>query len=158
MILKVNYSDPLYVSSSILKDVINLVFLDNKIFQAKSDGYRLEANFSILAIEVPSQMASEEDFIEISGLGSGAESGMIFTLVVPLAFMVFMSVSMNRVWALYNMLQLLINLDKYVMVSVPSNMQLILEIITNIVNFSILEQEDVKQGLEKHVFGRAKGL
>lgn len=139
-------------------DKINLVFLNNTIFQAKSDGYRLEANFSILAIEVPNQMASEEDFIEISGLGSGAESGMIFTLVVPLAFMLFMSVSMNRVWALYNMLQLLINLDKYVMISVPSNVELILEIITNIVNFSLLEQENVKQSLEKHVFGRAKGL
>jgi hypothetical protein len=83
---------------------------------------------------------------------------MIFTLVVPLAFMMFMSISIKRVWALYNMLQLLINLDKYVMVSVPSNMQLILEIITNIVNFSLLEQEDVKKGLEKHVFGRARGL
>jgi hypothetical protein len=40
MILKVNFSDPLYVSSSILKDVINLEFLNIKIFQAKLGGYR----------------------------------------------------------------------------------------------------------------------
>ena len=80
---------------------------------------------------------------------------MLLTLVVPFAFMVLMSVSMNRVWALYNMLQLLINLNNYPRVSVPANTEFLLDTISNIVNFSILEQENVKQGLEKHVFGRA---
>ena len=77
-------------------------------------------------IEVPKQMASEEDFEQVTGLGAGAENSMIFTLVVPFAFMVIMSVSMHRVWALYNMLQLLINLTNQSRVMVPSNVELLL--------------------------------
>jgi hypothetical protein len=89
------------------------VFLDGKYFKAKLDGHTLEGNYSLKGIEVPKQMASEEDYETVSGLGSGAENGMIFTLVVPFLFMIVMSVSMNRVWALYNMLQLLINISNY---------------------------------------------
>ena len=74
------------------------------MFKAKSDGYQLEGNYSLVGIQVPKQMASEEDYEIVWGLGSGAENGMIFTLVVPFLFMIIMSVSMNRVWALYNML------------------------------------------------------
>lgn len=113
LILKVNFSDPLYVSHSFLKDRIDLVILDSSIFKAKSDGHQLKGNYSLVGIQVPKQMASEEDYEIVSGLGSGAENGMIFTLVVPFLFMIFMSVSMNRVWALYNMLQLLINISNY---------------------------------------------
>ena len=53
LILKCNFSDPLFVSSNLLRDHIDLVFLENKIFQAKSDGYMLESNFTILGIEIP---------------------------------------------------------------------------------------------------------
>ena len=80
---------------------------------------------------------------------------MIFTLVLPFAFMLLMSVSMNRVWALYNMLQLLINLSNYERVIVPANIEFLLNTISNIVNFSILEQQEVKLWLEQHVFGKA---
>jgi hypothetical protein len=64
----------------------------------------LESNYTILGIEVPRQMANEDDYQFVSSIGTGASNGMVFTLVLPFAFMVLMSVSMNRVWALYNML------------------------------------------------------
>ena len=88
-------------------------------------------------------MASDEDYQFVTSIGTGAENAMITTLVIPFAFMVLMSVSMNRVWALYNMLQLLINLSNYEMVYVPVNMEFLLRTISNIVNFSILEQQNV---------------
>lgn len=64
----------------------------------------LQANYTIIGIKVPKQMANEDDYQFVSTIGTGAQSGMVFTLVLPFAFMVLMSVSMNRVWALYNML------------------------------------------------------
>ena len=89
-------------------------------------------------------MSNEEDYQFVSSIDTGAENGMIFTLVLPFAFMVLMSVSMNRVWALYNVLQLLINLSNYERVIVPANTEFLLSTISNIVNFSILEQQNVK--------------
>jgi hypothetical protein len=53
LILKSNFSNPLHVSSLIHKDLMNLVILENRLFKAKSDGYTLEANYTILGIEVP---------------------------------------------------------------------------------------------------------
>jgi hypothetical protein len=53
---------------------------------------------------IPALAASEEDYQEILSLGDSASKSMLLTLVVPLLFMVFMSVSMERVWAVYNML------------------------------------------------------
>jgi hypothetical protein len=38
LILKFNFSNPLLVSSSMLNDQIDLVFLENRIFKAKPDG------------------------------------------------------------------------------------------------------------------------
>ena len=53
---------------------------------------------------MPAQAESEEAFKQMEAMGAGAEEGMLFTLIVPFCFMVFMSVSLDRVWGLYNML------------------------------------------------------
>ena len=83
-------------------------------------------------------MASEDEFKSIQSLGEGAQNSMIFTLIVPFCFMVFMSVSMNRVWALYNLLQLISNLNNYMILSIPGNAFFIIVIVSNISQFSIL--------------------
>ena len=88
-------------------------------------------------------MKSEEDFNAISEIGNSVQSGMIITLVIPFGFMIFMSVSMNRVWALYNMLQLLNNLEEYRLLAIPPNLGMILDAIGGMVNFSILDSEIV---------------
>ena len=43
-------------------------------------------------------------------LGESSKNSMILTLVVPFLFMVFMSMSMDRVWSFYLMLQIISNL------------------------------------------------
>ena len=48
-------------------------------------------------------MGSDSDFAQIQNIGSTAQSSMIFTLIIPFVFMVFMKASMDRVWSLYNM-------------------------------------------------------
>ena len=111
MVLNVNFSEPLLVSSTIAMDFIDLVFLQEWLFRAKSDGFMLKTNYSLLAIEVPRQMASEADYKTTKAIGIGARNGLICTIIIPLIFMIFMSVSMKQVWALYNMLQLLVNLS-----------------------------------------------
>ena len=53
MVLNANFSEPLLVSSSIVMDFIDLIFHENWLFRAKSDGFMLETNYTLLGIEVP---------------------------------------------------------------------------------------------------------
>jgi hypothetical protein len=83
---------------------------------------------------------------------------MLVTLFVPFVFMVFMSMSMNRVWALYNMFQLLINLIDYRKMSIPGNLSFVLELIKGMVYFSILDEPHVQVFLTNHVFRKMHTL
>ena len=47
---------------------------------------------------------------ELMSLGESSKNSMILTLVIPFLFMVFMSMSMDRVWSFYLMLQIISNL------------------------------------------------
>ena len=63
----------------------------------------MQVNFTTPHFVVPSQMKSASEFSSINSIGSSASNSMIFTLVIPFGFMIFMSVSMNRVWSMYLM-------------------------------------------------------
>ena len=92
---------------------------------------------------IPALAASEEDYQEILSMRDSASKSMLLTLVVPLCFMVFMSVSMERVWAVYNMLQLAVNINNYPDLKVPANTMFFFEIVQGITNFSIFEDKNV---------------
>ena len=53
IVLSLNFSDPLYVSSSTKSDLLSIKFLANKLFLSKLDLVKLEASYEIFNIEVP---------------------------------------------------------------------------------------------------------
>ena len=53
-------------------------------------------------------------------LGDYTKNSMILTLIIPFAFMVFMSVSMDSVWSMYLMMQLVSNLTELIL-NLPGN-------------------------------------
>ena len=63
--MKLNFSNPLYVSSYGLKDKMQIRFLGNRIFVAKTDKLMLKANYTLHRVDVPAQAASEEDFMTV---------------------------------------------------------------------------------------------
>lgn len=83
---------------------------------------------------------------------------MLITLIVPFGFMVFMSVSMNRVWSLYLMLQIISNITNYPSLLIPANSQYIIFILQNISYFKILQEQNVQIWLKENVFGKMKIL
>ena len=58
-------------------------------------------------------------------LVDSATNSMLISIFVPLAFQVFMSVGMNRVWSLYLMLQIACNLKNIPEVFLPDNIMTI---------------------------------
>ena len=83
---------------------------------------------------------------------------MLVTLIIPFIFMIFMSVSLNRVWGLYNMLQIVSNLVNYKLMSIPANSYYLLFILKNVSNFSIFKDENVQLWLKEHILSRADAL
>ena len=83
---------------------------------------------------------------------------MLMTLAIPFVLMLLMKVSMNRIWSLYNMFQLLINLKNYELMQMPANLGMTLRKIETTVNFNVMEQPIVQLWLKQHVFGRMERL
>jgi len=83
---------------------------------------------------------------------------MLFTLIVPFAFMLFMSVSMNRVWGLYNLMQLICNLLRYEQLLIPAPSAFLLKVVGNVSNFSVLKEQNVQNWLKNSVFKHAEAL
>ena len=69
-------------------------------------------------------------------LVSDSMSTMLVTFAVPFAFMMLMKFSLNKIWSLYNMLQLLVNVKNYVPLVIPGNLSMVLDLIENTVYFS----------------------
>ena len=85
-------------------DQISIEFLERNLFSAKIDGHLLQEDYKIVGIKVPFQLGSQEEFKSIVSLGNSAFNGLLISLIIPFCFMIFMSVSMNKVWSLYNLL------------------------------------------------------
>lgn len=56
--MKLNFTNPLYVSSYGLKDKLTIKFVGSYLFVAKSDKEQLEANYTLERLDVPPQVAS----------------------------------------------------------------------------------------------------
>ena len=108
MEIYLNFTNPVYVSSSDLQDEIILKVKNPYIFQSLKTNVMVKTNFTT-TLYLPA-MTTIEDAATIMSLGENTKNSMLFTLFVPFAFMVFMSVSMDRVWSMYLMLQITSNL------------------------------------------------
>lgn len=134
------------------KDHLSLKFLEHQLFKSPKDNLTLEANYTVAAIPIPQQFTSEEEKQAVQQVAGAAESSMIFSLVVPLLFMVFMSVSINRVWGMYNSLQLLSNFSSYDSLLIPPASFELLQVLKNVSYFNLLQNEQVQLFLRAHVF------
>ena len=59
---------------------------------------------------------------------------------------------MDRVWALYYMLQMMTNLSNYIVLLTPSNSLYILIVIKNVVCFRLMRNESVQRVAKKYIF------
>ena len=137
MILELEFTNPLYVSSFGYDDKLSILFLNHTYFCSE---ICLAQNYTLSRLNIPKQIASLADQKQIQVVLDLASSSMIYTLLVPFCFMVFMKASMNRVWSFYNMLQLASNIKNYSTLYIPSNAHFILELVENTTFFKITSQ------------------
>lgn len=88
----------------------------------------------------------------LNTLGNSAAGGLFVSFVIPFLFMLFARVSMDRVWALYYMLQMMTNLSNYIVLLTPSNSLYILIVIKNVVCFRLMRNESVQRLAKKYIF------
>ena len=80
-------------------------------------------------------------------MGSDSQNAMLLTLIIPFCFMLFMSFSMNKVWTLYNMMQLITKIKNYKTMIIPANLLLLIDVVQNIVSFSLFDNAFVQTWL-----------
>mgnify|MGYP000925331417 CR=1 FL=1 len=102
MIIFLNMSNPVYVSSSEESCAIEVKIINQYMFQSIKTNVTIRENYKT-SLEMPT-MLSKGDVNTIMTMGESCKNSMLFTLIIPFCFMIFMSVSMDRVWSLYLML------------------------------------------------------
>ena len=75
-------------------------------------------------------------------IGGYTENSMLITLIIPCAFMVFMSASMDSVWSMYLMIQILSNLMNF-NIKIPGNAMFVVFSGEKISTFKITEESNV---------------
>ena len=61
VILKLNFTNPLYVSTGEERDILRITFEQPSLFKSQLDGLTLEPEYTIEG-KIPGQMVSEEEF------------------------------------------------------------------------------------------------
>ena len=82
---------------------VEIRVLNEYIFQTKYSNNNVKMNFTTSQY-LPALAKDEEDSKAILNMGQNTKNSMLLTLIIPFCFMLFMSVSMDRVWSLYLML------------------------------------------------------
>ena len=102
MEIYLNMTNPIYVSSSDEVDRVDVKVIEPFFFQSKRTNITTKMNFTTIAWLPP--MVDKDEATELMNIVDSSKNSILITLIIPFAFMVFMSVSMNRVWSLYLML------------------------------------------------------
>ena len=85
-------------------------------------------------------MIETSDVKKMVKIGEYSKSSMLFTLIIPLAFLIFLSASMDSVWSLYLMLQIVCNMTNMI-INRPGNADFMIFVGENISSFKITEDK-----------------
>ena len=97
-----NITNPVYVSSSDIPCELSVRVTNRFLFQSIETNVTVKENFTVTS-GMPS-MLNTNDADRLMSIGESTKNSMMFTLAIPFIFMVFMSISMNKVWSMYLML------------------------------------------------------
>ena len=97
-----NITNQEYVSSSDLQDELRIRVKNPYLFQSAKTNVTAKMNYTLTYFMPAMVKASDAEYI--MSMGDSAKNSMMISLVIPFAFMVFMSCSMDRVWSMYLML------------------------------------------------------
>ena len=97
-------------------------------------------------------MAMEGDAGAIMSMGENTKNSMLLTLIVPLGFMIFMSISMDRVWSMYLMLQIVGNFVNLNCLQRPGNVEYVLFMAKKVSDFKIAEEPNVRNWAKQYIF------
>ena len=150
-----NMTNPVYVSQAKTPDELKIRVMLPPVFRSLKTNVMVKMNFTF-TFPMPS-MLDPSDTDQLLSLGESSKNSMLLTLVIPFAFMVFMSVSMNRVWSMYLMLQITSNLI-HLNLQLPGNAEYITFMTEQISYFKVTEEKNVQYWLKLYVFGNVEWL
>ena len=116
-------TNPIYVSSSDIPDVISIQVKNPYIFQSLATNMTVKDNY--LKIEDLPPMIESSERKTMMKMGEYSKNSMFLTLIIPFCFLIFLSASMDSVWSMYLMLQIVCNM-MFMIINRPGNADYIL--------------------------------
>jgi hypothetical protein len=93
MTLQVNFTDPMVISQSIVKDKLSIMFIANGYFESLSSSNPIDYLYSIKS-DIPTQLSVSKSTDTLSSAGSATSSAMNGIVYGNLALQIFMSASL----------------------------------------------------------------
>lgn len=103
LLISLDLENPMYISTGDISDEVIVKVKQNLAFRAIDNDDPIRKDYTFIST-IPSQSKNSDDALFMMNIGSGTKNSMMLTLVVPFVFMMFMAVSLNRVWSLYLMM------------------------------------------------------
>ena len=118
MMIKLDFSNPIMVSTGDQKDKLKIIFEFPSLFRSASDGRVLEDNFTI-STDVPLQMQSEAEYIVIKKMTDRTKSILDYSIILPLILQAIFAMVMHLVWGIISNLQLITNINAFEKLKTP---------------------------------------
>lgn len=129
MSIKLEFENPLYVSSTGVQDSLDFQILIPTIFRNQRDTITIVDGFTIKGIPISQQFVSVQELLKVESQSQTSGGSLLVTFLIPFLFMLFKSMGMAPVWSLYNFMQLLSNFTLLPRLLLPSNARFMLEVL-----------------------------
>ena len=136
MILKLDFSDPLSISSGREPDIFRAKIIQPNLFISKQSGKTVKKDTTI-EVEIPRQFPTVEERKIIEATGVTVEAAASTAGVCQLLISIVMAVSLKAMWNLMNVMQVFAYLRH--VGAYPANLAVILESVHNAVSLDPLK-------------------
>eukprot|EP00347_Sterkiella_histriomuscorum_P023597 403334047 len=138
-----------YVSFQQELDDLKVTVLSNVYFQSAKDMLFIKPNSNVQS-QIPRQITNSQQNQNLQAFADVAKSTVQAVISSNIATQVFSGFSMQQVWDLVNLFQLIIHLDM-LQLSFPENMQIFLSCVVDLVNLKILPTDQIVKFFQEKV-------
>ena len=107
-----------------------------------------EVQDNVLTITIDPQLKSEQEYNKLQSLAQTNSNSIFIFLIIGVCFQLFMSVSMELIWTVLSMLQLVCHI-RYLGIQTPSPVLVLLNTVEKICNFRFHKVPEIQQWLRE---------
>jgi hypothetical protein len=138
----INFTNPLSISNGANRDNVEFVIRNPASFISAKTGLTLSPERSTMKKSVPKQLPKSVDAEELSANAEAAASSFQSLIFIQLGLQVFLKGSIDDMWNLYLMMQLIVFFTMYD-IPIPANIEVYNDEFRKLIQFDILQPDNL---------------